>query len=120
MSELPVTETMPLPLKMAPPEDVAELSENVLSAIISELPPFKIAPPELAMLPENVLFVTVTVDVECVIDRGSVGFVLLHPVEDRFVSREIIVEAVLLSRAAVQHRKAAGPGHVKDCRIAML
>jgi SAM-dependent methyltransferase len=35
----------------------------------------------------------VTVELECVIDRGSVGFVLLHPSEDQFVSREIIVEA---------------------------
>jgi SAM-dependent methyltransferase len=36
---------------------------------------------------------SVTVDLECVVDRGSVGFVLLHPTEDRFISREIIVEA---------------------------
>lgn len=35
----------------------------------------------------------VTVELECVVDRGSVGFVLLHPTEDRFISRETIVEA---------------------------
>lgn len=35
----------------------------------------------------------VTVELDCVIDRGSVGFVLLHPVEDRFISRELIAEA---------------------------
>src|SRR5262249_16886587 len=36
---------------------------------------------------------SVTVELEGAVDRGSVGFVLLHPHEDRFVSREIIVQA---------------------------
>jgi hypothetical protein len=35
----------------------------------------------------------VAVELDCVVQRGSVGFVLLHPTEDRFISREIIVEA---------------------------
>ncbi|SEN92939.1 Methyltransferase domain-containing protein [Rhodospirillales bacterium URHD0017] len=35
----------------------------------------------------------VTVELECVVERGSVGFVLLHPTENRFISREAIVEA---------------------------
>jgi SAM-dependent methyltransferase len=35
----------------------------------------------------------VIVELECVVERGSVGFVLLHPTEDRFLSREIVVEA---------------------------
>lgn len=35
----------------------------------------------------------VTVEVDCVVERGSIGFSLLDPREDRFVSREVIVEA---------------------------
>src|SRR5215475_8752156 len=35
----------------------------------------------------------VTGEIECVVEGGSVGFVLLHPTENRFTSHEIIVEA---------------------------
>jgi hypothetical protein len=35
----------------------------------------------------------ITVEIECAIDKGSVGFVLWLEREDRFVSRETIVEA---------------------------
>jgi SAM-dependent methyltransferase len=35
----------------------------------------------------------VTVEVECVVEEGSVGFVLRHGRDDRFISREVIVEA---------------------------
>ena len=37
--------------------------------------------------------VAVTVEIECVIEKGSVGFVLFLEREDRFLSREVIVEA---------------------------
>src|SRR5262249_17066264 len=36
---------------------------------------------------------SVTVEIECVVEKGAVGFVLLHPSEDRFISRETIMEA---------------------------
>ena len=35
----------------------------------------------------------VTVEMECVVERGSVGFVLLHPTEDQFISREVVMDA---------------------------
>jgi SAM-dependent methyltransferase len=35
----------------------------------------------------------VTVEIECVVEEGSVGFVLRHGSQDRFISREVIVEA---------------------------
>jgi SAM-dependent methyltransferase len=37
--------------------------------------------------------VAVTVEIECVIEKGSVGFVLFLEREDRFLSREVILEA---------------------------
>ena len=37
--------------------------------------------------------VAVTAEIECVVDKGSVGFVLYLERENRFLSREVILEA---------------------------
>jgi len=53
----------------------------------------------------------VTVEIECVVDTGSVGFALWLEGEDRMISREVIVEArtgsqsLCLSTTAYEHPK---------------
>ena len=55
----------------------------------------------------------VTVEIDCVVERGSVGFVMLHPSKDRFISREIIVEA----RTGNQRIHLATDAYEADARL---
>ena len=55
----------------------------------------------------------ITVELECIIDRGSVGFVLLHPTADRFISREIILE----SRTGNQRIHLTTDAYETDARL---
>jgi SAM-dependent methyltransferase len=55
----------------------------------------------------------VTVEIECVVDTGSVGFVLWLEREDRFVSREVIVEA----RTGIQRFYLSTSAPERDARL---
>ena len=55
----------------------------------------------------------VTVEIECVVERGAVGFVLLHPTENQFISREIIVE----SRTGNQRLYLTTDAYETDARL---
>ena len=61
----------------------------------------------------------VTVEIECVIEKGSVGFALKHGREDRFISREIIMEARTGNQCLYLTTAAYEPDTVLMTRSAM-